>query len=206
MVQPIPKPQLLDPHRPIHEDRGDSVEHALSESCAYANMLWDNLDTVRHYLLASLPTDPHAPGAETRTSASPTGPGDDEGWHQWMRTFADVTSVLCGPHGDSGFGLERAAEEAQHRRTSPAATAAWAGNAENDPNTAPTVHADPPIPAPQPRAAQDSTTASPQHTAPQHEARGDRHLPRPDGLAVLIGLAVRGLRPRHSRIGAGRRQ
>ena len=34
-----------------------------------------------------------------------------------MDVSAAVTSVLCGPHGDSGFGREQAVQEAQLRRS-----------------------------------------------------------------------------------------
>jgi hypothetical protein len=36
-----------------------------------------------------------------------------------MATYAAVTSVLCGPHGDSGFGDDEARREARARRVAP---------------------------------------------------------------------------------------
>ena len=76
---------------------------------------------MRQYLLDSLPPAPSGPGQHTTASASPTGPDDEQGWQKWITAFAEVASVLCGPHGDSGFGLSRAHEEAQIRRTAPVA-------------------------------------------------------------------------------------
>lgn len=126
----IPKPQVLDPDRPLRhrgteftqDDRPESelVAIALHESCEYADQLWDHLNAMRQYLLDSLPPDPRAPGPHTTASASPTGPDDEQGWQSWTNAFAGVASVLCGPRGDSGFGLSRAREEARIRRTAPA--------------------------------------------------------------------------------------
>ncbi|HEY8300562.1 MAG TPA: hypothetical protein VIG48_01560 [Jatrophihabitans sp.] len=132
-MQEIPKPQLLDPDRVDRDDREDMTaeDHrsqsqllakALAESCGYADQLWEQLNQVRGYLLASLPPDPRSPSPNRTAAASPTGPDDDEGWQRWMATFADTTSVLCGSHGDSGYGLSTAKEEAQLRRTAPILT------------------------------------------------------------------------------------
>ncbi len=132
-MQEIPKPELLDPDRVDRDDREDMttedhrsqkqlIAKALVESCGYADQLWEQLNHVRGYLLASLPPDPRLPGPKTTASASPTGPDDEEGWQRWMATFADTTSVLCGAHGDSGYGLSTAKEEAQLRRTAPILT------------------------------------------------------------------------------------
>lgn len=128
-MQLIPTPQILDPHRPLHNDRGDFttdhrlraelLEHALQDTCNYAQHLWRDLDALRAYLLDSLPQDPHAPGDHHRASASPTGPDDETGWNNWTRAYAAVTSVLCGPHGDSGYGLSEARREARLRRSPP---------------------------------------------------------------------------------------
>jgi len=128
-MQPIPEPELLDPTRMLTDDRDDLtlVEHrnranlladALTDSCRYAQQLWHELDEVRRYLHRSLPDDPQRPDARRRTAA-PTGPDDEAGWQDWMSTYAAVTSVLCGPHGDSGFGADEARREAHLRRLAP---------------------------------------------------------------------------------------
>jgi hypothetical protein len=125
-MQPIPRPELLDPDRMLSTDRDDMTadEHrnranelasALEESCRYAQQLWQQLQDVREYLVRALPDDPQQPGAR-RTATAPTGPDDEAGWHDWIGTYASVTSVLCGPHGDSGFGADEAREQARARR------------------------------------------------------------------------------------------
>jgi hypothetical protein len=108
-VVTIAKPEVLDPDRILendidnffanHEARAVLLDRALRDSCAYAGQLWDALDAVRRYLF----------------DCAPGGPDDDQVWSTWMTAFADVTSVLCGPHGDSGFGRESALAE-MHRR------------------------------------------------------------------------------------------
>jgi len=129
----IPKPELLDPHRMLTDDRDDFTitEHrtranrlaaALQDSCDYAQALWQQLDEVRGYLVRCLPDDPQR-AAENhgarRPATAPTGPDDDAGWDDWMATYAAVTSMLCGPHGDSGFGADEARREARARRVAP---------------------------------------------------------------------------------------
>lgn len=131
-MQPIPTPEILDPDRILVNDRGDfTVDHesrasqldtALHDSCAYAQQLWHNLDAVRAYLFNSLPADPHTPGDYPTTAASPSGPDDEQGWTNWITAYAAVTSTLCGPHGDSGYGLSEANHEASLRRTTPTPT------------------------------------------------------------------------------------
>lgn len=132
-MQNIPKPELLNPNRidrderedftvDDHRSRAELFAKALDESCAYAEQLWEQNNALRAYLLDSLPPDPRAPGVHTTTAASPTGPDDEQGWLDWINAFATTTSVLCGPHGDSGFGLSRARREAQLRRTAPELT------------------------------------------------------------------------------------
>lgn len=126
----IPKPQTLDPERPLRsrgtnftdDDRPatELLHIALKESCAYAEQLWDVLNRQRAYLLASLPPDPRSPDAVRQIGASPTGPEDAPGWDRWISAFATATSALCGPQGDSGFGLSRARHEAELRRNVPA--------------------------------------------------------------------------------------
>jgi len=127
--RPIPTPELLDPDRMLTDDRDDFtiLEHrnranllaeALGDSCRYAQALWEQLDEVRAYLVRCLPDDPQRPDARRRATA-PTGPDDDAGWADWMATYAAVTSVLCGPRGDSGFGTDEARAEARARRVAP---------------------------------------------------------------------------------------
>jgi hypothetical protein len=118
-MQTILRPEVLDPDRLLVNDRGDfTADHetravllakALHESCEYAHQLWDTLNATRQYLLTSLPHD-------AITSAAPTGSDDEQRWQHWTEAFAAVTSVLCGPHGDSGFELGRANDEARQRR------------------------------------------------------------------------------------------
>lgn len=127
-VLAIGKPELLDPHRVLendidnftanHEARAVLLQRALNDSCSYADQLWDTLNAARQYLLDCLPPDPHSAPATTAIGAAPTGPDDEPGWQNWITAFASVTSVLCGPHGDSGFGLDRAQQEARRRRRS----------------------------------------------------------------------------------------
>ncbi|HEV7206042.1 MAG TPA: hypothetical protein VGN18_15660 [Jatrophihabitans sp.] len=128
-MQPIPTPEVLDPNRVLDNDRGDFttdhearaalLEDALHKSCDYAQQLWDTANAMRAYLMNSLPPDPRTPGPHPTTGASPTGPDDSEGWDRWTDAFAAVTSILCGPHGDSGYGLGEARHAAQLRRTAP---------------------------------------------------------------------------------------
>jgi hypothetical protein len=190
-MQPIPTPQVLDPDRPLFNDRGDFtanhetraklLDDALHHTCAYAQQLWHDLDAMRGYLLDSLPPDPHATDPHTITSASPTGPDDDTGWENWITAYATVTSVLCGPHGDSGYGLSEARREATLRRTTPVLR----------------IHAD----------AQRLGTPNHQegpHTAATQEPLGPPPEPRyrtgrMAAMALLVLLAVRGLRPRRRR-------
>jgi hypothetical protein len=123
----IPKPEGLDPHRILENDidnfeasrtpRVVLLQSALDDSCAYAEQLWNNLDALRRYLLDSLPPEPGRHG-RSPAGAAPTGPDDEQGWQKWMTAFAGATSVLCGPHGDSGFGRQRAEELARARRAS----------------------------------------------------------------------------------------
>lgn len=182
MVQPIPKPEILDANRPIHRDRGNSVEQALSESCAYANMLWDDLDSVRRYLLDSLPPDPSTPGAHPGMSASPTDPTDDVGWQRWKDTFASVTSVLCGPHGDSGFGVERANEEEHRRRVLPSLIAMKQSSTDH---------------AATPRTRHSESPAAAHSHQPDGRHPTTSWTPTRVVTAAALGvLVLRGLRPR----------
>ncbi len=124
---PMPLPEVLDPNRPSLEarlepaggaERERMLTDALEKVSAYGQVLRHDVDALRRYLLASAPSDPHLPGPH-RVGASPTGPDDEEGWTNWIAAYAEATSVLAGPHGESGFGLHKARREAQIRRSAP---------------------------------------------------------------------------------------
>jgi hypothetical protein len=121
----IPLPAVIDPDRiyleaeeknPRQQDKTQVYKDALEDACNYAQKLWREMDVVRGYLLTMLPSDPRLPGPH-RLSASPTGPGDEDGWRAWMDTYARATSVLAGPKGDAGYGYGEARQQAQLRRT-----------------------------------------------------------------------------------------
>jgi hypothetical protein len=125
-MQPIPAPQVLDPDRILGHNADtefladqrpevELVKIALHESCRYAEQLWHELAQVRTYLMQSLPPDSYNSGSPS-TGAHPNGPNDDDGWRNWTSTFAAVTSVLCGPHGDSGYGHSEAMRMERRRR------------------------------------------------------------------------------------------
>lgn len=181
-MQPIPTPQVLDPDRILADERGDFTVHhhtreelldeALHATCSYAQQLWHDLNAMRAYLLDSLPPDPRAPGPHPTASASPTGPDDDTGWNNWITTYAAATSVLCGPNGDSGYGLSEARREA-HLRQGAATTAR---SEQVEPVARPAPEAAPAPPAP--------TTASPPRR------------PRAAAKAVLAIIAIRHIRQR----------
>ncbi len=186
-MQPIPQPHLLDPDRVLdndrnhltadHETRARLLEQALHESCSYAQQLWDNLDTVRAYLMDSLPPDPRSPEPHQQTGAAPTGPDDTAGWDNWIGTYANVTSALCGPHGDSGFGLGEARREATLRRSAPSLR----------------VHAaHPDLDRTQPTTSALQEQSEPATAVGPNRSRKGRTA----ASAVLILLALRGLRPR----------
>jgi hypothetical protein len=188
-MQPIPTPHLLDPERLLdpsrdeftvdHESRAEMYKSALHETCDYAQQLWQTLDALRGYLMDSLPPDPREPGSE-RSCASPAGPDDEVGWSTWIDAFSSVTSVLCGPHGDSGFGLGEARRAAQVRRDAPVSKVRAA------------LHN---LPEP----AESATTRQP-------EPISETSAPRPFGRArmaatgLLVLLAARGLLPRRARV------
>lgn len=185
-MQEIPKPELLDPDRVDRDDREEmsGADHrsqaqllakALGDSCAYADQLWEQLDEVRAYLLASLPPDPRTPGSKGTASASPTGPDDEDGWQRWITTFASTTSVLCGSHGDSGFGLSRAKEEAHLRRSAPVLAL---------------QHKYPP-PASAAAAPAESTTVGAEATEQKNSKWAAAKLA---GAIITAALAIRGLR------------
>jgi hypothetical protein len=122
----IPMPEVLDPDRPrlvAEENEGDpsaraeTIDAAFHKATDYGQQLWRTLAEVRQYLLDSLPSDRRHPGGQDRLGAAPTGPDDDAGWDQWVSTYAMATSALAGPHGDSGYGLRLAEEEAANRRS-----------------------------------------------------------------------------------------
>lgn len=192
MVQPIPRPSILDPDRINsddredmtlleHRDRAQQLDKALHESCAYAEMLWEHLDVARRYLYESLPTDPRKPGDDPHLGASPTGPDDEQGWAQWMDIYAHVTSALAGPHGDSGFGLGEARRAARDRREA-ANLLVTAPLAARRPETPSQPDVVPPRPVPD----------TPGSASWLRIARGA-------GLGALVVLAGRGLLPRRAR-------
>ena len=104
----------------------------------------------------------------------------------WIDAFAATTSVLCGSHGDSGFGLSGARQEAQLRRTAPALTR-------------PVDRLEPTAPPP---AADDAMTDSPApgtvEAAPSNGDPATRFV-KAAAVGVIAVLALRGLRtaPRH---------
>ena len=118
-------PNVLDHQRPRLEgavesassdtDRLQLIEAQFAKACDYGQALWRELDLVRHQLVAMLP-DVDADDDARRFLAAPRGPDDDEGWDTWRSLYAGVTSALAGPRGDSGFGRQEAAQEAQRRR------------------------------------------------------------------------------------------
>jgi hypothetical protein len=180
-MQPIPPPQVLDPDRVLDNDRDDlTADHraraallddALRKTCDYAQQLWNTLDEVRGYLMGSLPPDPRSPGAHSQVSASPTGPDDEQGWQEWVAAYASVNSVLCGPHGDSGYGVGEARHAAELRRNAPTLA----------------LHAEhPELDSSQPSEA--SAAAIGNATGAQSRSRA-----RTLATAVLLVLAARGL-------------
>jgi hypothetical protein len=189
----IPKPELLNPDRvdrddrehftaEDHRSRAQLFAKALGESCAYADQLWEQVDALRGYLLESLPPDPRTPGARTTAAASPTGPDDEDGWSKWINAFATTTSVLCGAHGDSGFGLSRAREEARLRRTAPELIL----QARHPEFAAAQPKAEVAAESPAPEGASDD---------PSHEARNSTTAILKAVAATVVGvLALRGLR------------
>jgi hypothetical protein len=188
-MEPIPQPELLDPERPMRrrgtrvreDDRPDIdvLRTALHETCAYARQLWADLDGVRSYLFASLPSDPRNPGPNPVACASPTGPDDQTGWENWITAYATVSSVLVGPQGDSGYGLSEARHEAEFRRSAPMLTLA------------------PKLPKPPPQHDHDQPESSAQSTPPDRtvEPTGSKKV-RTALTVGLVLLAIRGLRPR----------
>lgn len=112
------RPNLLDPDRVLtqerdemtadeHRNRAELLDDALHKSCAYANLLWDQLDAARRYLVAALPAPPaHAGGVIG--PASPHGRGDSHGWQAWEDVYAAVTATLAGLRGDGGFARDEA--------------------------------------------------------------------------------------------------
>lgn len=126
-MQEIPMPHVLDPDRvpgdkreeitvDFHRARAENLQIALEKSCEYAQQLWHDLDAARAYLLACLPPEsPTGDVPEVMTCAAPRGADDWDGWSKWADAYAEITSILAGPHGDSGFGRDEAVREAQLR-------------------------------------------------------------------------------------------
>jgi hypothetical protein len=182
-MDPITMPELLNP------DPGESTEgeqeappeerlrirdKQLHELREYGRALWQQLDTVRHYLAASLPPDPHTPNAAIRAGASPTGPDDESGWNNWISTYSGTITALAGPHGDSGYGQQEAQREASYRRSAEV-VGVHAKHPELDRA---------PSPAPQ--------------QAPASQTSGNQRMKTALNVA-LVALAIRGLRPRRRR-------
>jgi hypothetical protein len=193
-MQPIQEPELLNPDRIVdpergqmtaddHRDRAEQYKSALHESCEYAKQVWHQLDDTRAYLRRCLPDDPSKPGAR-RFRTAPVDANDEQGWQDWMRTYADVTSVLAGPRGDSGFGEEEARAEARSRRVHLPMTDQLPDQPEADPAV---LHAEE-------LAAQ--TSAHPD-AAPEPPGLREQ-LIGPVAIGALVLLALRGLRPRRS--------
>lgn len=186
-LQPIDKPQLLDPDRIVdpnrdnmtvdHESAAKELREGLEATANYGQQLWDHLVAVRQYLMESLPPDPRAAGPHMQLGAHPTGPDDAEGWQRWVDTYASVTSVLAGPHGDSGYGLGEARDAARLRTEAPNARLAA-------------------------RIQASAGHVEPEPALPVQSRIGS--LLRGFGLAALGLLALRGLRPREQRIEAER--
>ena len=188
-LQPIDKPQLLDPDRIVDPNRGNmrmdhesaakELREALEATADYGQQLWDHLVAVRQYLMDSLPPDPRAAGPHTQLGAHPTGPDDTDGWQRWVDIYASVTSVLAGRHGDSGYGLGEARGAARLRTEAPNArlAARIQASAEHSEHTEPAEHSKPAVPVENRLGA----------------------LLRGLGLAALGVLAVRGLRSRPER-------
>lgn len=68
------------------------------------------------YLVDSLPAKPYEQSADPSATA-PADPDHVARWDAWINAYGAVTSVTCGPHGDSGFGLEEARRQAESRRS-----------------------------------------------------------------------------------------
>jgi hypothetical protein len=196
----IPKPELLDAGRVSYDDREDFTveEHrsqsqmlakALEESCHYADMLWEQLDAVRGYLLDSLPPELRSVGPRAAIGASPTGPDDEAGWQRWTDTFAATVSTLCGAHGDSGFGLSNAHDEARVRRTS-LGVHREPGPAGADGVESGDVGAE--VGTERAGAGLPSSAAS----APGDDRSRPAWRPGPVALAALAGFVLRGVFPR----------
>lgn len=199
-MQPIPRPHVLDPDRITSDDREDmtSEEHrsraqqldtALHQSCEYAQQLWQHLEAARYYLYDSLPSDPRSPGTDPHLGASPTGPDDEEGWQRWTDAYSAITSVLAGPHGDSGFGLDEARHAARARREAP-----------NLQVLQRIQRGEPEQPASQPAAPTPAGPAAPATAPARSDVPGARRTDpvRMAGLGVLVALAVRGVLPRRA--------
>lgn len=194
-MEPIQEPELLDPDRIVDEEREDMTvdEHrdrarqyasALHDSCEYAQRLWHQLDDVRGYLRRCLPDDPSRPDAH-RFRTAPTGPDDEQGWQDWMSTYAEVTSALAGPRGDSGYGEEEARNEARARRVQLPMTDQLPDQDGFDPAVL--------------RAEQQAaqTSAHPEPGPPPASPSTVRErLIGPVTIGALVLLALRGLRPR----------
>lgn len=193
----IDQPEILDPDRMLGNTRGGFTTHegsreelleaALHDSCNYAKILWDQLGEVREFLIAMLPPDPRAPGGDVHLGASPTGPDDEKGWQRWVATYGAVTSALCGPHGDSGYGLGIARREAELRRDAPNLRVLAKLDSETRSSQ-------------QPQAGAESASESGKPAAPPDDhPHSAMTVAKAVAGVVVAMLALRGLRPRGSR-------
>ncbi len=112
-MEPMPKPEVLDPDRvalrPVEGHDPDALRERLSaalrDACAYGDMLWNELARVRQYL------------AELADPAVDTAPrlATQAEWDSWAHVYTEVTSAMAGPTGDSGLALGEARQLAQQQ-------------------------------------------------------------------------------------------
>jgi hypothetical protein len=144
----VPMPTLLNPDRQVVNSRADFLDHdrrnlipalerSIADLCAYGQQLWNDVNAMRTYLLHHQPPthragqparqlqgDPVSAGQSTTTTTGDAGGAADDAdgqaaWRAWIAAYAAVTSVLAGPHGDSGFGIQEAHRIAEMRLTTP---------------------------------------------------------------------------------------
>jgi len=61
---------------------------------------------MRTYLLRHQPDA--SPATEDPDREAFSVAGNQEDWDAWINAYAAMTTVLAGPHGDSGFGHQEA--------------------------------------------------------------------------------------------------
>ena len=107
----VPQPEVLDADRVVIEDREAlsadqlrtklaDLRGAFQESCSYAQQLWTDVARARQYVWDN----------------PPAAPDDDQAWSDWTDAYSELTSILAGPRGDFGMGLEDARRSARDRR------------------------------------------------------------------------------------------